>query len=86
MIEPTPEEFRGWLDQSCGKYFKIVLEQKLDELKDDWASGVFTGDNTEETTQLNSEALGKAQQIADIIITLEELSTDEEDDEEVEEM
>ncbi len=84
MVEPTPEEFRGWLDMSVGKYFKQVLSEKMQDLKDDWASGAFTGLNTEETIQLNSEALGKVQQLADITLTLDELSTDEEEDEEIE--
>ncbi|MBR9702876.1 hypothetical protein GOV10_02485, partial [Candidatus Woesearchaeota archaeon] len=42
------------------------------------------GESTEATIQLNSEALGKVQQLADIVLTLEEMSTDEQssDDEE----
>lgn len=82
MIEPTPEEVRGWLDQSSGKYFKQeVIIKKIDELKDDWASGAFTGENNEQTIQLNSEALGKVQQLYDLLLTLDEMCTDEQTDE-----
>ena len=84
LKEPKPEEVRGWLDQSVGKYHRALLERMLEDLKDNWANGDYTGSTTEETIQLNSEALGKVQQIAEIIVTLDELSTDEEkEDEEV---
>lgn len=80
---PTPEEWRGWLDQSVGKYFKEeVLKVKLEDLKDDWANGQFTADSAEATIQLNSEALGKTQAYADIILTLEEISTDDSSEDE----
>lgn len=84
MIEPTPEEWRGWLDQSVGKAFKVMLEDSVQDLKDSWASGDFTGEDTEATIQLNSEALGKVQQIAEILLTLEEKQKDEEPEESTE--
>lgn len=77
MKEPTAEEVRGWREQSVGQYFEDMLKQKMEDLKDGWANGGFTGENAEMTIQLNSEAIGKVQQIADILIDLEEMSTDE---------
>jgi hypothetical protein len=80
-VEPSAEEARGWLNQSAGKYFMHTLRVKLEDLKDDWANGAFTRDHVEASYQLNSEALGKVQQLADIILTLEEMTIDEEDEE-----
>ena len=77
MIQPTPEEVRGWLDQSVGKYHINQLNQMVTDLKDAWASGDFTGMTNEKTIQLNSEAIGKAQQIGTILLTLDEMCTDE---------
>jgi hypothetical protein len=76
---PNTEEVRGWLSLPAGKYYKAQLIEKLEDLKDGWVSGQYTGNSIEETVQLNSEALGKAGAIAEELLTLEELSTDEED-------
>lgn len=75
--EPTPEQARGWLSQRVGKYHKAVLFEKLEDLKDCWMNGDYTGESTEATIQMNSEALGKAQAYADVILSLEEMCTDE---------
>lgn len=84
MKEPTPEEVRGWREQSVGQYFEGMQKQKMEDLKDSWASGDFTGENVEETIQLNSEALGKVQQIAETLLDLEDMSEDERDTESTE--
>jgi hypothetical protein len=78
LVEPTAEEVRGWLGMGVGKYHKAQLIEKLEDLKENWANGDYTGSTTEETIQLNSEALGKVQAYADIILTLEEMTEDEE--------
>ncbi len=81
LEEPTPAEFRGWLDQKTGKYFILWLKNEMLLIQEDWANGDFTGDSTEKTIQLNSEAIGKINQIANILLTLEEMSTDDENSE-----
>ena len=81
MTQPTAEEFRGWLDQSVGKYFKADLEESMYALMENWANGYYNNpENSEETLLRNSEALGKVQQIAEILSILEENSSEEEDD------
>lgn len=79
LVVPTAEEVRGWMGMGVGKYFNNVLLTQMEDLKDAWANGEFTGSTTEETIQKNSEALGKIQQIAEILLTLEEMSNDDED-------
>jgi len=81
LKQPTAEECRGWLDQTVGKYFKGQLFERLEDLKDNWANGFYTGESTEETIQKNSEAIGKAQAIAETILNLEEMTIDEQDSE-----
>lgn len=79
LAEPTAEEVRGWMGMGVGKYvFNKILPEMMEELKDSWANGEFTGNTTEETIQRNSEALGKVQQLGEILITLEEMSKDDE--------
>jgi len=53
------------------------LIERLEDLKDNWVNGDFTGESVEETIQKNSEALGKAQAYADVILSLEEMTEDE---------
>ena len=84
LVKPTPKEVRVWLDQSVGKYFRAYLRDELQQLQDDWSNGDFTREDPYSTIQLNSEALGKVQQIASIQLELEEWSRDDTDDQETE--
>jgi len=79
--EPTKEQAQGWLNQPTGKYFKATLFERLEDLKDGWVNGEYTGESTEETAQRNSEAIGKAQAIAETIYILEEMVEDEQSSE-----
>lgn len=81
---PRPDQVRGWLNQRTGRYFRSYCSELMEDLKDNWASGLYTGENAEETIQLNSEAIGKVQQIAELLLDLEELSTDERNTESIE--
>jgi hypothetical protein len=80
LVEPTAEEVRGWMGMGVGKYHQAQLIEKLEDIKDNWVNGDYTGNSTEETAQLNAEALGKAQAYADIILTLEEMKEDDEEE------
>ena len=82
--EPTPEQARGWLNQRTGKYYKAFLIEEMEDIKDNWASGMYTGQNIEETIQLNSEAIGRVQQIAEILLKLDEMTENEPDEQNIE--
>ncbi|MDH5426191.1 MAG: hypothetical protein OEY29_14475 [Gammaproteobacteria bacterium] len=41
------------------KWFKANLEEEVEEIKNQWATGVFTSESIEETNSLNAEALGR---------------------------
>ena len=80
LVEPTAEEARGWLGMGVGKYHKAQIVERLEDLKDNWVNGDYTGETVEATIQLNSEALGKAQAYADILLILEEMTEDDEEE------
>lgn len=79
LVKPIPEEFRGWLSQSVGKYYKDMLMEMMEELRDGWVNDDYNRESEAQTRRLNSEALGKAKMLAEILVQLEELSADEED-------
>ena len=81
LVEPTAEEARGWASMGVGKFHKAQIIERLEDLKDNWVNGDYTGETTEATIQMNSEALGKAQAYADTLLTIEEMTTDDEEDE-----
>jgi hypothetical protein len=74
MKEPSPEQASGWLGQPTGEYYQYMLAEKIEEIKDNWANGLYTGESTEETAQLNAEAVGKIQGIGEAIVLLEEMT------------
>jgi hypothetical protein len=75
---PAPEQVRGWLGQETGRYFKSLLNEKIEELKELWINGTYTDESIEKTIQRNSEAVGMGQAYADVLLTLDEMCIDEE--------
>ncbi len=75
--EPTTAEVRGWLEMPTGKYFVDLLKNQIVEIQENFINGDYTGSSTDETIQLNAAAIGSGQAIANILLTLEEMSTDE---------
>ncbi len=84
LITPSAEESRGWLGAASGKYHKAELIERLEDLKDNWVNGDYTGATAEATIQMNAEALGKAGAYADMILSLEEMTEDDQEEEQVE--
>ena len=85
MKEPTPEQLRGWLAQPSGEWFVNHLNGRVQELQDDWASGMFNSKESKEETEIsNSEALGRVQEIGELLATLEERCIDDESSEDTE--
>jgi hypothetical protein len=80
LVEPTAEEAKGWINMGVGKYHKAQIIEKLEDLKDNWVNGDYTAETVEATIQMNSEALGKAQAYADVLLTIEEMTEDDEDE------
>ena len=88
QVEPTAEEWQSWLGQKTGQYFIEMLNNKMADIQDDWANGIFTDVSADTTFQLNANGLGRLEAYGDIIITLEELkdgSSEDEDEGEGEE-
>ncbi len=78
IAEPTTQDWSSWTGQKCGKYFIGLIEEKIKNIQDDFINGDFTGESIESSVQRASEGIGKAQAYADIILTLDEKRTDDE--------
>jgi len=79
--EPSPEQASSWLGQPTGEYYQAQLAEKIEEIKDNWANGLYTGNGAEETAQLNAEAIGEIQGIGEAIVLLEEMTEVEDETE-----
>lgn len=72
------EEFKEWREHPVTVQFLKYLSGKREELKENWATGGFTGPSLEETAIRNAGAVG-AVSVLDEIISLDAtfLSEDE---------
>ena len=63
----SQEEWDEWTQLETTKMFHRALREIRIQLLEDWAAGAFTGSNVDETVQQNSRALGKVQQLEDLM-------------------
>jgi hypothetical protein len=66
-INIPEEEWKDWLQHPVTRAFRHFLRTEQEDIKGDWASGLFTGETLEQLAQLNSEAIGRHRQLEDII-------------------
>jgi hypothetical protein len=66
-IQMNREELLEWQKHPVTIEFFKDLQQMKGDLMEAWSNGAFTGKDIEETSQLNSRALGKVQQLADLL-------------------
>ncbi len=62
----TLEDFHQWKTLPVTQNLFKVLKDLEDDLKDSWASGLYTSEEAVGTVQLNAEALGKLSAIRSI--------------------
>jgi len=81
---PDNDELRSWITQKEGKYLISLLRSDYEDTKEDWVNGLFTVETEDGTIQQNSKALGKCQNLQDVIYILENFgkTTEEIEDEE----
>lgn len=78
LLEPPEKErIHEWSTLRETKYARARIEGEIEELKNQWAIGQFTTESVDETSQLNSEALGR---IRGLFYALDFLTKDEEDE------
>lgn len=51
-------EFKEWLEHPITKDVKLILQARISELKNKWASGAFTDMSQYGTAILNAKAIG----------------------------
>jgi hypothetical protein len=66
LEKPTYEQAREWHDSRVTQYLLEEIDLTVSEIKDVWAEGGYTGDSTDETSQLNSRALGNVQALLNL--------------------
>ncbi len=74
---PNDEDLRSWRSNRCTTYFKALLVDMREEMKEDIVKGLFTGDTVDKTALLTAEAVGKCAQLEDTVDTLELMGEEE---------
>ena len=73
----SQSERKSWLTHPCTRAQIYFLQAELLELLEGWGSGNYTAESVEGTVQLNSEALGKYQQMSWILDWVEGIADEE---------
>lgn len=55
----TQEEYNHWSQDPTTNLYRKFLTKLRNDIKEGWASGIYTTEHKEGTLQLNSEQLGK---------------------------
>ena len=76
--KPENSELKEWRNSPCTKYFKAVLKEAREDIKENIVRGVYTGNASDETAQLLAKAIGQCEQLEDVLYSIE--SAGEEDE------
>ena len=76
---PDSKELKAWRHSECTIYFNALLEDEREEIKEDIVRGVYTGDSTDKTAQLLAKAIGKCEQLEDVLYAIEHSGEDEDE-------
>lgn len=64
---PSKEEFHGWLGDPVTQAFMEYMRRSVLSLQDQWSNGVFISSSTAETARMNVQAVGKVQQLNELL-------------------
>ena len=81
--KPENADLKQWKNSVCTLYFKAVLKDLREDIKENIIRGVYTGDSVDKTAQLLAKAIGQAEQLEDVVYAIE--TSGESDDNEDEE-
>lgn len=73
------EDIVQWKMQPVTKALLSMVREDLNDIKDAWVEGVYTGEDANQTIQLNSQALGKAEALSYLETYIELMQTVKED-------
>ena len=80
MEKPTSEQIIDWYSSPVTKYVVNEINETVEEIKRIWVDGGFTGNNDYDTIQLNSRALGSAQELLNLKDFIETLLEEDDND------
>lgn len=66
------EEWSEWLQHPVTVAYRRHMTERLREIQDEWAAGVYTSESSEGTAQRNAVALGQYRLLQDLLTTDEE--------------
>lgn len=67
-----PEDFLGWLQNPITQTFLNSLRDDRQEIMEAWARRAYTGDNGDQTLQLNAIGLAQVKTINELLQNLED--------------
>ncbi len=79
---PTPESLKGWKSERNTKYFLALMKAEFEEIKEDMVSGLYTTESSDGTAQLTGKAIGKSEQLRDVIELIEDFGNEREEENE----
>jgi hypothetical protein len=71
-----PEDFLGWMHNPITECFLDSLRSDKQEIMEAWARQSYTGDNGEQTLQLNAVGLAQIKTIDQLLHNLEDSAED----------
>ena len=80
--KPENADLKQWKNNACTLYFKAVLNELRDDIKENIVRGTYTGDTTDKTAQLLAKAIGIAENLEDVMYSIESAGEDEKEIEE----
>jgi len=75
-------EIQDWKSSRVTKYLLATKEAEYESLKEEWATGAFTREDSGSTNQLTAKALGEVNAIYDLINDIKDLGYDLEEEDE----
>ena len=75
--KPENADLKQWKHSACTEYFKAVLKDLREDIKENIIRGVYTGDSVDKTAQLLAKAIGQAEMIEDVLYSIESAGEDE---------
>ena len=77
---PDNKDLKEWRHAQCTVYFRALLQEEREDIKENIVSGLYTGDTTDKTAQLLAKAIGQCEQLEDVLYAIEHSGEEESDE------
>ena len=75
--QPLQEELEAWKTHRATRFLRATLENEIDELQQNWILGTYSSSSTDETAQLNADAMGT---VKGLLLAIDFLTPEEADE------